>query len=82
MAIQASLQKLLTDRSATNQEHQFYQESLRHISNLSGIQVELNTWTITAFEVDMGPEIGSGGLYVVRSYLFKDLTFWLLMYNE
>jgi hypothetical protein len=74
MAIQASLQKLLTDRSATNQEHQFYQESLRHISNLSGIQVELNTWTITAFEVDMGPEIGSGGLYVIHSILFIQIS--------
>jgi hypothetical protein len=70
MAIQALLQKQLTDRSVPSREQQFYQQSLRHISNLSGIQVELNAWTITAFEVDMGPEIGSGGLYVIHSILF------------
>jgi hypothetical protein len=71
MAIQASLQKQLTDGSATNREQQFYRQSLRHLSILSGIQVELYTWTITAFEVDMGPEIGLGGLYVIQSYFYS-----------
>jgi hypothetical protein len=66
MAILASLQKQLTDGSATNREQQFYRQTLRHLSNFSGIQVELDTWTITAFEVEMGPEIGSGGLYVIQ----------------
>ena len=66
----ASLQKQLKERLGSDREQQFYQQSLRHLSNMSGIQVELDTWTITSFEVDMGPEIGSGGLYVILSSLF------------
>jgi hypothetical protein len=79
MAIQAMLQKQLTDRSATSPEQRFYQQSLQLISNLSGMQVELDTWTVTAFEVDMGPEIGSGGLYVIQ---FQDSKLGLLIHDE
>jgi hypothetical protein len=61
----ASLQRYLDQRPARDRERQFYSHSLECLSIASGSVVELDKWTITPFEVEFGPEIGSGGLYVI-----------------
>lgn len=65
MAILASLKKRSNERSTGDRERQFYLHSLEYLSMTSGILVELDSWTITRFDVDFGPIIGAGGLYVV-----------------
>jgi len=66
MAILTSLRKQSNKRSTGDRERQFYLQSLSYLSTTTGVQVELESWTITCFEVDFGPIIGSGGLYVIQ----------------
>jgi 2'-5' RNA ligase len=62
ISMMASLQRYLDQRPARDRERQFYSHSLECLSIASGCVVELDKWTITPFEVEFGPEIGSGGL--------------------
>jgi hypothetical protein len=62
MAIMASLQRHLQRHSLDQRERQFYSSSLRYISVSSGTHAELESWTITSYDVEFGPIIGSGGL--------------------
>lgn len=62
MAIMASLQRHLQQQSLDRRERQFYMSSLRRISMTSGRHYELESWTITSYDVEFGPIIGSGGL--------------------
>jgi hypothetical protein len=64
MAMMVSLQKRLRTGADEDQERQFFTHTLQHLTTLSGRQVEVEDWTITSYEVEFGPEIGSGGLYV------------------
>jgi hypothetical protein len=64
-AMMASLQRYLDQRPAGDRERKFCSHSLECLSIASGRVVELDKWTITPFEVQFGPEIGTGGLYVV-----------------
>jgi len=64
-AILTSLKKQSNKPSTGDRERQFYLDSLSYLSMITGVQVELDSWTITCFEVDFGPIIGSGGLYVI-----------------
>lgn len=59
-----SLQRNLEQLSLGNRERQFFSHSVRYISTLSGRQVQAENWMITSFDVEVGHEIGSGGLYV------------------
>lgn len=61
MAIMASLQRHLQE-SLDTRERQFYTSSLRQISVSSGSYADLESWTITSYDVEFGPIIGSGGL--------------------
>jgi hypothetical protein len=64
-AMMASLQLCLDQRPARDRERRFYTHSLECLSVASGSVVELDKWTITPFEVEFGPKIGSGGLHVI-----------------
>jgi hypothetical protein len=71
-----SLRRKLEQQSLGTRERQFFSHSIRYLSTMSGRQVRAENWMITSFEVEFGPEIGSGGLCV-----FSDrgayLTFFL-----
>jgi hypothetical protein len=61
MAMMASLASRIQGQG-DGHEHQFYKYSLQYLSTLSGRHVELHDWTVTAYDVEFGTEIGSGGL--------------------
>ena len=67
-AMMASLQRLIDQKSGASPELQFMTHANRYLATASGCQVSLDRWTITPLEVELGPVIGSGGLYVI---LFK-----------
>jgi hypothetical protein len=64
MAIMVSLQRRLDHISDGDHERQFFLHALRYLITSSGRQVEMESWMITSYEVELGPWIGSGGLYV------------------
>ena len=63
-AMMAALQRRL-DQNLSHRERQFFSHSLDNLSITSGTVVELDKWTITAFEVEFRRKIGSGGLCVM-----------------
>ena len=65
MTMIVSLQRRLDNRFNGDQERQFFSHVLRYLTTSSGIQVELQNWMITSYEVEFGPQIGSGGLWVL-----------------
>jgi len=62
MAMMVSLQRRLDNQLLNNQESQFFQRSLQYLCTISGTQVILEDWMVSAFDVDFGPEIGVGDL--------------------
>jgi hypothetical protein len=64
MAMMASLQRHLEERSATDQELHFFSHSLQYLSTYSGQHVKLEDWMVTPFDVEFGRHIGAGGLFV------------------
>jgi hypothetical protein len=58
------LQRKLNQQRMLVQERQFFSQSLTHLTTLSGRNVQVEDWMVTAYEVDFFEEIGSGGLYV------------------
>lgn len=62
MAIIASLERHLEQKSLSARERQFFSSSLYHIPFLSGSHVDLESWMITSYEVDFGSLIGARGL--------------------
>jgi hypothetical protein len=56
-------------------ERQFCSRALQYLTTISGRQVEIQNWLITSYEVEFGPQIGSGGLYVhiVVTFAFASL---------
>jgi len=57
-----SLQRRLDNQLLNNQESQFFQRSLQYLCTISGTQVILEDWMVSAFDVEFGPKIGEGGL--------------------
>jgi hypothetical protein len=66
MAMMASLQRRLKAGTDAEQERRFFAHTLLYLTTSSGQQVELEDWTITSYDVEFGPQVGSGGLYVFR----------------
>jgi hypothetical protein len=64
IAMVASLQQRLDHIITGEREHSFISHSLRLLSTLSGRQVHLEKWTITAYDIEYVRKIGSGRLYV------------------
>jgi hypothetical protein len=65
MAMIVSLQRSLHNRSGSDQEQQFFSHTLQYLTTISGHGVKLENWMITSYEVELGPQIGSGGLWVL-----------------
>jgi hypothetical protein len=63
MAMMVSLQRRLDHFSDGDREQEFFSHALKYLTTASGRQVEMENWMITSYEVEFGPQIGSGGLY-------------------
>ena len=59
VSLHRQLEKVLDSR-----ERQFLAHSFQTVSTLSAQHVSMEDWMVTSYEVDFGPSIGSGGLYV------------------
>jgi hypothetical protein len=64
LAMIVSLQRRLDSRSDGGRERQFFSHVLLYLATTSGLRIELQNWMVTSYEVEFGPKIGSGGLYV------------------
>ncbi|KAF8956482.1 kinase-like domain-containing protein [Flammula alnicola] len=64
MAMMATLRRRLEERRGDQEELRFMIHSLRYLMTMSGQQVDIKPWTITSFDVEFGPLIGAGGLWV------------------
>jgi hypothetical protein len=56
------LQRQLDQNLGGVRERQLFSSSLFYLSTASGRQVQLENWMVTSFDVEFGPEIGTGGL--------------------
>lgn len=65
MAMMVSLQRRLDFRSDGARELQFFSHVLQYLTASSGHRVKLQNWMVTSYEVEFGPKIASGGLYVL-----------------
>jgi hypothetical protein len=64
MALIVALHKRLHTGSGDDRERQFFAHTLRYLTTSSGRQAGVEDWSITPYEVEFGPQIGTGGLYV------------------
>jgi len=71
MAATVSLQRRVDHLSDADPERQFCSRALQYLTTISGRQVEIQNWLITSYEVEFGPQIGSGGLYVLTVVIFS-----------
>jgi len=61
VSIIMSLQRRLDNRSDGDRERQFFSHVLELLTSSSGLQVEIENWMITSYEVELGYRIGVGG---------------------
>jgi hypothetical protein len=69
IAMMASLQKQLEQCFGRDRDHDFFTHVFHYLSVTSGRHVQLESWTITPYEVEFEQEIGSGGLFVPSFYV-------------
>lgn len=81
MAVMVSLRRRLDNRLDGDRERDFFSHVLGYLTVSSGLQVNLQNWMITSYEVEFGPQIGSGGLYVSHSYLGL-ASRWLILISQ
>lgn len=63
VAMMTSLQKFVMKRICSDRERRFFSSTLDHLAEVSGEHVvDIESWMVTAFDVEFGPEVGSGGL--------------------
>lgn len=60
-AMMVSLQRSFEQLPGGDRERRFFSHSVQYLSTTSGRQVYVENWMITSFDVEFGPEIGSGG---------------------
>ena len=60
-AMMVSLQRSLQQLLGGDRERRFFSHSIKYLSTASGRQIAVENWMITSFDVEFGPEIGSGG---------------------
>jgi hypothetical protein len=73
MATIVSLKRRLDQHSDGDREREFFTHILRYLTTSSGLHVELQNWMITFYEVEFGPKIGSGGLWVISLSLLPGM---------
>ena len=73
-----SLHRHLAQRSLDEPERRFFSTSLRYLSTSSGRQVQVESWMVTSYDVEFGPQIGVGGLWVaaIHCHVPQYLLFW------
>lgn len=59
--LMVSLQRILNEHPEGDQERSFFLRSLLYLSAASGRKIQRENWMITSFDIELGPEIGSGG---------------------
>lgn len=59
-AMIATLQRRVTERKGDQEEIRFLKHSLRYLSSVSAQEVEVHPWTITTYDVEVGPLIECG----------------------
>ena len=64
LAMIVSLQRRLDSCPDDGHDRQFFSHVLLYLTTSSGLRIELQNWMVTSYEVEFGPKIGSGGLYV------------------
>ena len=64
-----SLQRRLDSHSDDGRERRFFTHVLLYLTTSSGLRIELQNWMVTSYEVEFGPKIGSGGLYVLSIFV-------------
>jgi hypothetical protein len=63
LAMMISLQKCLMKQLCGERERRFFSSTLDFLADVSGKHVkDIESWMVTIFDVEFGPEIGSGGL--------------------
>jgi hypothetical protein len=63
VAMMTSLQKFVTERLCDERDRHFFSSTLDYLAEVSGKHIkDIESWIVTTFEVEFGPEIGSGGL--------------------
>ncbi|KAJ7263394.1 kinase-like domain-containing protein [Mycena rebaudengoi] len=65
LAMMVSIERRLDRQHENNAERGFYSHALHYLRSTSGQQIDLEDWMISSFDVDYGPEIGSGGFGTV-----------------
>ena len=65
MAMIVSLQRGIDSHSGGDREREFFSHTLQYLTTIGGDRVKLENWMITSYEVELGSQIGSGGLYVL-----------------
>ena len=61
-AMIVSFTRYLEEHSGGNREQEFFSRCIRYLSVKGGRRVRRESWMITSFDVELGREIGSGGL--------------------
>ena len=63
VAMMISLRKIVTKQLCRERERRFFSSTLSYLEEVSGKHcVNAESWMVTPFDVEFGPEIGSGGL--------------------
>ncbi|CAA7270611.1 unnamed protein product [Cyclocybe aegerita] len=60
-ALMVSLHRRIEEKQGEKEDLQFFTHSLRCLTRVSGQQVDIKPWTISPYDVEFGPLIGSGG---------------------
>jgi hypothetical protein len=63
MAVMTSLQKFTTNRHCGEREYRFISSILDYLTSVTGEHlIDIDSWMITAYDVEFGAAIRSGGL--------------------
>jgi hypothetical protein len=63
VAVMTSLQRIMTKRLCDERERRFFSSTLNYLAEVSGEHVgDIENWMVTTFDVEFGPQIGSGRL--------------------
>ena len=62
ISMMAVFQRRIDQKIGTQSEQMFFATCLRCLRLSTKEKVELDPWTVTSFEIEMGKKIGEGGL--------------------
>jgi hypothetical protein len=62
LAMMISIERRLGGQRLNSPDDSFYSHTLQYLTSTSGQQIKVEDWMVSSFEVDIGLEIGTGGL--------------------